>query len=311
MKRIGTVAFLIIIILIVSCKKEDEHTDIEEATPKSGFFVVKQTTENKSNNCIKEQLLISNFDLGEIKRSKRFYFSLSNGGDEPIFDIQLNCNNNQFNVTPNNISVLNGINNQSLNQIIEVDAIHGENLDGLGYDSLMNKGVNECILSIIGKTLSENDTIDVNIDLNLNIFALVTDFDIYSANEYIDFSTYENYGTVVFADSCQNSGLNQLRTYSYNSSNFIIENTGNVPISISIFNRQDMPYDSLYQYYNKYIQLDIGEVSDTLEFPLCTGTNYSYELGFKVNSNATISDINKLEYGLDGNIYFVINNLCE
>lgn len=304
MKNIKIIAILMII--LYSCSKDND--DLEP-----GFFIISYVGNNAKSSKIsffQNSKQDNSFDLGEIRKSAEYHFTLSNGGGVPIFNISLNCNNTQFSIYPTSISVLDAAKKLKVQPLLKVGALHGKSLDGMGYEPLMNKGDNECILSIKGNTISDNDTIEVKLDVYLKVFALVSDLIIHSQNDTIDLYNYEYYGSVVFKDSCKYSGLDKIRAYTYNNNNYKITNIGNVPLTISIFNRQDGFYGS-YQEYNKYLKLNIGETSDYLNIPYCPDGNSTYELGFKINCIGAITDINKLEYGDDGNIYFVLSTWCN
>jgi hypothetical protein len=301
--------FKIIILIIFfgySCSK-DHNENI-----KPGYFIISHVDNNlksANNNAFKTSNGDNSFDLGEIRKSEEYYFSLSNGGETPIFEVTLNCNNSAFTVSPESISVLEINENLNLLPSLKVRALHGKSLSGLGYTPLMDKGKNDCILSIKGKTLSGSDTIDVSLEVTLEVFALVSDLIVHNQNDTIDFYNYSYYGFGVFKDSCKTSGLDKIRAYAYSQNNYEITNTGNVPLIISIFNRLDS-FDDNITLYSNYFTLEVGETSKYLNLPYCQN-NFSYEVALKINSHGTICDINKLENGDDGNIYFALVNYCE
>jgi len=298
---------IILIVIFYSCSKDND--DI-----KPGYFIINYVDNNlksSKTSFFQNSKQDDHFDLGEIKKSEEYHFTLSNGGDKPIFNISLNCSNTRFSIYPTSISILEAARKLNVQPLLKVRALHGKSLDGIGYAPLMDKGDNECILSIKGNTLSDNDTIEVKLDVYLNVFALVSDLIIHSQNDTIDLYTYEYYGSVVFKDSCKNSGLDKIRAYTYDKNNYKITNIGNVPLAISIFNRQDEIWWDI-PIYNNYLTLGIGETSDYLGLPFCQDIDvFMFEVGFKVNTQGTITDINRLDYGDDGNIYFILTNFCE
>jgi hypothetical protein len=295
------------LVLIFSCKKnKDENQPVQTSTP--GYFILNPVNPSKSsinNNSPSKSTQANVFDLGEIKKSSEFYFALSNGGDAPIFDITLSFANSNYNIYPTNISILNVHENLTLSPIIKVGVIHGLNLGGIGTAPLLNQGINENTLSIYGKTLSGTDTIIVHLDVVMKVKALVADIALINKSNTINFSNYSMVGTVLFLDSTMNSGFTGLRAYIYTNP-IKLTNTGNVPLEISIFNRTDITQPN----YGFYGILQPGMSTDTLSLPLCQGGSYALIYGVKIKSGRTISDINKLQYGSDGNIYFALQNYC-
>lgn len=309
MKKVVLAFIVFAVIMAVACKKEN----LDENKKSPGYFVIEQKTTGLKSSSVASglnNLSGTDFDLGNIKRTGEYYFILSNGGETPIFDIRLSCNNSAFTFSPERIPMLDASNKLTVQQILKVAAIHGEREDAIGYAPLMKKGENEGILTINGKTLDGKDTLEVKLDVKFKVNALVADLVIFSETDTIDFNSYIYYGAVVFKDSCRNSGLDKINSHLYRNKKYQISNTGNVPISISIFNRLD-GFDPKQLIFNKYLKLQEGETSDTLELPVCENNNFSFELGFKINSNGTISDINKFVATQDGNIYFVLYNFCN
>ena len=102
------------LVLISSCKKKED--DNQSKSP--GYFILTQTNK-KSISDNSQNKNVNDFDLGNIKKSKEFNFSLANGGESPIFDITLGFNNSNFTIYPTNISELNASGNVSLNQLLK------------------------------------------------------------------------------------------------------------------------------------------------------------------------------------------------
>jgi hypothetical protein len=300
---------ILIFFMIAICSCSKDNADL-----KPGYFIINYV-DNKLKSS--ESLLFqtskqdNSFDLGEIRKSEEFYFTLSNGGETPIFHISLNCDNSEFTLSPESIAMLDVIDKLTIQPILKVGALHGISIDGLGFAALMDKGENECILTIKGKTLSGSDTIEAKLDVKLKLYALVSDFMIHSQYDTIDFYNYDYFGAAAFEDSFKNSGIDKIRTYTYNNNNYKITNIGNVPLIISIFNQLYGSDPNFKIYYNKCFTLGIGETSDYLDLPYCQNNNVVLVLGLKINTQGTISDINRLYYGNDGNIYFVLRNYCE
>ena len=296
------------IILLSACKENKDETP----PIKPGSFIFSQinTTKSASISSVQNNTLSSNaFDLGNLKKSAQFYFSLSNGGGSPIFDISLRFRKSGFTIYPAVLSSLEIAEKLSIVPSIKVGIIHGLNLDGLGNAKLLDKGLNEDTLSIYGKTLSGKDTIKIHLDAVMRVNAMIADISLFDSSNIINFTNYSFFGSVLFPDSTANSGMDKLR--SYNFSNAIkITNTGNVPLGISIFCRSDtitFPQSD----FKFYSVLQPGISTNDLNLPLCQNGRFAYICGVKINSGGTISDITKLQYGSDGNIYFALENYCK
>jgi hypothetical protein len=63
--------------------------------------------------------------------------------------------------------------------------------------------------------------------------------------------------------------------------------------------------------YNFTTRLQPGKSTDMLSLPLCENNSFAYIFSVKIRSNGTVSDINRLQYGSDGNIYFALENYCK
>jgi len=87
MKTPITLLILLVILGLSACKKSAEYEPVSKS---AGYFIL---TPMQSGNGLKSGMKQSSedpprsFDLGDIKDSREFYFILTNGGEEPIFDI--------------------------------------------------------------------------------------------------------------------------------------------------------------------------------------------------------------------------------
>jgi hypothetical protein len=109
--------------MIMGCEKENDKISNNSI---SGKFSLNLTSSFKSYTDIKSDDSIS-FVLDTIKSSRSFYFILNNVGQEDITDISISTDNNRFNISPSNISLLAGTkstNNSSLIQIISLDVMY-------------------------------------------------------------------------------------------------------------------------------------------------------------------------------------------
>ncbi|MEX0360189.1 MAG: hypothetical protein AB3N10_04285, partial [Allomuricauda sp.] len=78
--------------IAISCSKENDSTN--QVASQFAFEQVegKTLTSISSKSNIGSNSNIG-FDLGDIKKTKQFYFILSNTGEAPIFDIELKSSN--------------------------------------------------------------------------------------------------------------------------------------------------------------------------------------------------------------------------
>lgn len=299
---------ILVVFQFTSCKENKD----ENPTNEPGVFVFSQINSMKSasiNSSPSNSVSSNEFDLGEIKKSSQFYFSLSNGGGTPIFDISLRFRKTGFNIYPKVISSIGTNENLTLSPILKVGITHGLNLDGLGSAPLLDKGINIDTLSIYGKTLSGKDTIKIHLDVVIQANAKIADISLHNNSNDINLLNYSYIGSVIYGDSLANSGLDKIRSFIYSDS-IKITNTGNVPLEISIFSRTDSIFYSQPD-FNYYSVLQPGNSTRSLNLPLCQKGRFAYIYGVKVNSNGTVSEINKLPYGSDGKIYFALENYCN
>ena len=93
-------------LIMLSCKKDNEVV----TTNKPGYFVLTELRNNLKSAEIPQSLKTgqSGYDLGEVKASREFSFILTNGGNQPIFDIKMITDNRSFTISPNEIPVLEG-----------------------------------------------------------------------------------------------------------------------------------------------------------------------------------------------------------
>lgn len=294
------------IMLLFACKENKDETP----SNKPGNFVFSQINSTKSAtiSSFQSNSVSSNaFDLGDLKKSSQFYFSLSNGGGSPIFDISLRFRKSGFTIYPAVLSILDISEKLTLVPILKIGITHGLNLDGLGNASLLSKGINEDTLSINGKTLSGKDTIKIHLDAVMRVNALIADISLFDGSNAINLNNYSLTAGVA-ADSTINSGIDRFRAYAYSNA-IKIMNTGNVPLKISIFTGRVYPVTP-EEKIKFYSVLQPGMTTNSFNLPLCQNSSSSYIYEVIINSNGTISDINKLQYGADGNIYFMLTNDC-
>jgi hypothetical protein len=235
---------LVIIVIVmqvffISCNKEDDIIEkkkddiIEKKEP--GFFVLTglKTSVKSSYTDYQLKSAQTDFDLGDLKASMTHSFILVNGGDQPIFDIVLNTDNPAFTISPGAISLLEGnarfdnTSGSGFIPLISLGIIHGTHINGFGFTDLLPKGINTSLLTITGKTIDGNDTIEISSEFEFTVNAKVMDIKLYANNSEIDLTrNYEGWSTTL-------GGLGFMRLYNVNTDSLEIENTGNVDIDLT------------------------------------------------------------------------------
>jgi hypothetical protein len=145
MRKIGYL-FCLGIFALAGCSKETDSP-----APGAGYFKLTQvgspftkSTAHATN--ISDEI---NFHLGDLKSSHEFYFILSNGGDNAVFDIRLETGHAQFTVSPSQISKLSGRDSSDgFIPLIAVGVIHGRQINGVGFAPLLAMGENTTTLTI-------------------------------------------------------------------------------------------------------------------------------------------------------------------
>ena len=279
--------YLVILLIIlqvsfISCKRDDDV--ITKKDP--GFFVLnelKGSLKEANPNILKTTQ--SDFYLGELKASMQYAFILANGGNEPIFDIELSTDNPAFTISPESISILeaytqfDNTSSSGIIPIISLGIIHGNQINGIGFTDLLPMNTNTAMLTITGKTMDGNDTITISSDFHFTVNAKVMDIKLYVDN--IEFDITSNYG----GSSTTLGGLGFIRFYQVNASSLEIENSGNVDIDLTYGS------DNMLLKPNNKKQIDMADC-----------------LIFRLNGNGTITDNSRIQLGNDGIGYFEICN---
>jgi hypothetical protein len=273
-KKFIYLAFLFL--AVTACKK-----DVEILKP--GYFLLSEA------QVISYDSVKSNFMLGDLKSSKEFLFIISNGGDNPIFNIGLKSDNSQFTVAPETIGTL--IGNSSMGsgnyiQFITLGILHGTRLNGVGYTNLLPMGENKATLTITGNTVENGDTIQLETEYGITVNAQIMDISLYSEDQPIDMQRPQ--GLVMSGGNY--GGLGNLRMYNVQSSTLVLINTGNVDISIA------QPANS--------------KTIDAISLPAFQSVTITLSEGitaFSLSSNGTITDDSRMQLGNDGKGYFAIN----
>ena len=258
----------ILLLLVVLCSCEDNQDEvapinkpdtdsttvdtpdsIPTATIRPGGFAVSRLVDvpnGRSAATVPHQV---KFDLGDIKASREFLFLLSNSGDFPVFDISIATDHPQFRVSPQRIDTLraNG-STDNLLPLVSVGVEHGVALNGIGRVALLEQGAHTGTVTIRGKTIVANDTVEVVAEVEMKVEAKVADIDMYVNEILLNLS--EPDVNVVGAS----------RSYGYEvskNSEIKIVNTGNVPI---VLKYTAIRYDNLIvTVLDEELTLDLGE----------------------------------------------------
>jgi hypothetical protein len=291
MKHLVIIA-IVMQVIFISCNKEDDIIEkdkddiIEKMEP--GFFVLTglKTSVKSSYTDYQLKSAQTDFDLGDLKASMTHSFILVNGGDQPIFDILLNTDNPAFTISPGSISLLEGnarfdkTSGSGFIPLISLGIIHGIHINGVGFTDLLSKGINTSLLTITGKTIDGNDTIEISSEFEFAVNAKVMDIKLYVNNSEIDLT--KNYG----GSSTTLGGLGFMRLYHVSSGNLEIENTGNVDIDLTYGSDNEI----LMPNEKKQIEMSAGKI-----------------MIFGLDGNGTIADNNRIQLGNDGIGYFTVS----
>jgi len=285
-----TVLFLAILAFnITSC-----NINVVEQETKSGYFILTPLSKEHPGNPLAKNGLKAgevDFFLGHLKASREFYFLLLNGGDSPIFDIQLQAGNEAFIVAPDIIDMLPGsttINNEtspSFIPLITLGILHGTQIYGIGYTDLLEMGNHSSIITVSGKTLSGNDTVTVSDDFVVEIVAHIMDISIKDGDRELDLTKRD------FAVSSNLGGLGFMRGYDIYTDDIELKNIGNVQIQVFYGDEDDLTSNSL-----------ILQSDETNSITIENKRTY-----LKLDSDGTVTHESRIQLGNDGNGYIYLH----
>jgi len=247
----------ILIVLIAECNRSTPVSPNETITltPGPGKFALgymKGLSKSAATASIQSGANVS-FDLGSIKGSTAFYFLLYNIGSTPITDVALSIADTDFTVYPTAMDTLIPGGDVGMLPVVKVIAFHGTPFEGIGYRSLMNKGLNTATFRVSGitKTLQGKDTA-VTLFARLDIQALVMDFKLFGQTGSVNFAnpTTQTMGSLSLPDGTSLTAWNDYYPANLNSPTFPpscysdnfrdtvmkIANTGNVEIHVYLYN---------------------------------------------------------------------------
>ncbi len=183
------------------------------------------------------------FNLGSIRGSTPFFFLLYNTGSRPITGVTLSSRGGgNFEVYPASIDTLYSGDNLGMLPIIKVSAIHGTQLNGIGFLPLMPKGTNSTVVMITGstKTASGADT-TVQFEAAMSVEALVMDFAVGTASTRIDLSRWGQSSAFGDFPDFKQFGFAAVYEYCNLDTSFVFTNTGSYPVLVKAYREHDNP----------------------------------------------------------------------
>ncbi len=206
-----------------------------------------------------------NFDLGDLRGSKSFYFILQNTGDTSITNISLTSTDTSLVITPSHIAVLNTNGTSSVLQTVKVTILDGTLIEnGIGSVPLQPMGDLMKSIQIVG---SSNSTVSLN--LNLTMHSYVMDITMFSGLDTVNFSSADPniFSSVPFYNVPKVDSI------------WSIQNIGNVPIKVTVYTQN---FDSL-------ISKQTLNPNQTMTFPIIINA-------MGVSDNITIEDYTNTIY---------------
>jgi hypothetical protein len=289
MKQIS-IYLALILLAFTACNKE-----VENSQSKAGSFSLTaiNNANVKSAQVISDGPIKNEFQLGDLKASKEFFFLLSNSGDNPIVDITFKTDNPQFTIVPESISSLSGKSSTDKDNfipLISLGILHGTRINGIGYTDILPMGENTATLTITGKTVENGQTIELESKYSFTVNAKKMDISLSVDGKPIDLLTPS--GTTTSGRNY--GGLGALRLYEVKSSTLTIQNIGNVEISLNqiemMGNGTLKTLDAISILPDQSANINIIEMFNVLS----------------LNSNGTISDDSRIQLGNDGKGYLSI-----
>lgn len=283
MKRI--LCLFILITALYSCKVEVQDVPL----PKPGNFIL---TELKSPSLKSAQIdsVKTHFSLGDLKASKEYFFILSNGGDEPIYDVEFRSDNPAFQIFPEKISELAGSDkSSSMIPLLSLNVIHGIQLNGVGYTELLPMNLNSATITVTGRTKENGNVVKVSSTFSFNVNAQIMDIVLFKDSKEVDL-----YKPSAFVSS-NLGGLGFVRLFNISSGKTTIKNNGNVDISVVAYVQDPVNY-----------QMVKSEATPLLKGHSVDLTPQNGLTIFELDSDGTITNDERIQLGNNGNGYFGI-----
>jgi hypothetical protein len=109
--------------------------------------------------------------------------------------------------------------------------IHGTQLNGVGFTTLLPMDENSATLTITGRTVENGDTIDLSSDFDFSVHAKIMDIRLFEGEQEI--SLTDPVGSASMG-GVNYGGLGFIRYYHFTSNGMTIQNAGNVDIDIHV-----------------------------------------------------------------------------
>lgn len=313
--KIYLIMVLAVVTAMVGCSKKN-NTDptptptTEQTTLKPGAFGLTQMQTNKR---IRKQVINGityvpyeapaninqrttanavSFDLGNLKSSKSFYFMLSNAGGQAITNVTIESNNPQFEVFPKSIDKIDSAGAGGIVPLLELGVIHGNRLNGLGFQNLLPMGDNTVEVTIKGKTQGENGEEDVELKAEIKLFAEVMAVEFYINDTKQGFrDAVGNYFSLYNIDDNQT---------------FKIKNTGNVEIKLQhhIFTQESL----MVPVADQHSVLPAGETVTFSDVRQTYSTNWIIGRVFMDGNGAAVNPDELVLSTLKPNVYHITYN---
>jgi len=269
--------------------------DEEVKKTKSGYFTLSPLKSPSNGRIRSANEVTTDFDLGDLKASREFYFILGNGGENPITEITLETNDPRFIVSPQNIGSLPGTNSTgAIIPLISLGVIHGVQLNGVGFTDILEMGEHSIVLTIKGKTIENEILIDLESEFTLTINAKVMDIELSEVGNEIDLTNPLTFTSGVIGAG----GLGVVPGYALSSRIVTIKNTGNVDIRVIVkFVGDTETFHDIVIIPNQSSDFD-------LTHPISVEPIMTL---FSLDGNGTVTNYNRIQMGNDGKGYFAIN----
>lgn len=280
-----TIGLYTLILILCSCKVEVD--DVPLSRP--GNFILTELRSPTLKNAHLDSVK-THFTLGDIKASKEYFFILSNGGDEPIYEVEFKSDNPAFQIFPEKISELPGASkSNSIIPLLSLNVIHGVQLNGVGYTDLLPMNLNQATIVVSGKTMEDGNVVIVSSSFSFSVNALMMDLVVYKDSKEVDM-----YKPSAFVSS-NLGGLGFVRLFNISAGKTTLKNNGNVDISVVAYAQDPVNYQMVK---GAASPLFIGS---TLELTPQNGLTI-----FELNSDGTITNDERIQLGNNGKGYFGI-----
>lgn len=283
MKRI--ICLFVLSLVLFSCKMEIEDV----VMTKPGNFILTQLKSPDLKSAHVDSVK-TQFSLGDIKASKEYFFILSNGGDEPIYDVEFSSDNPAFKIFPEKISELPGAGkSNSMIPLLSLNVIHGLQLNGIGYTDLLPMNLNSATIIVKGKTTENGNVVEVSSAFSFSVHARIMDIVLSKDSKEVDL-----YKPSAFVSS-NLGGLGFVRLFNISSGKTTLKNNGNVDISVVAYKQDPINY-----------QMVKSEPATLLKGNSIDLTPQNGLTIFELNSDGTITNDERIQLGNNGKGYFGI-----